>query len=432
VGPVRMKPAEWPRDTAQTASTAHLKGLGRTVTSSPPGRALVALRVRLRRPGSGRHSWTEGSHGSLPTHRDRCIPRACIRWTDVRDADHQFAALINDPFGRPRRRRRWLVPLALASVLLAAVALSQAATPTSPLLAEDIRSAVMPVSRRADVFRDMLARIGSVDRVELQTFTDEAIKRVVGVRDFVAELDDPPGEVVGVLGLLDLAHESWEVGLAGFTSHLLAAADGDGSLGLSDALIDDLLELRAGDRLYREAVSLLASADVTQPVSAMPDVRFLPEGYPLVPAVQTLLAHARVDGSLLALRASLAVEQVTTLPEWVLDTEGTLVVDATEELVVRVVVTNAGNSASAGSALTAEVVGGDGSAQSATLDVPPLAAGAKTTLTYEPLQVTPGRSYSLVVRLALTPGEGQTADNSRTLSFRVNEGSVTTTTAVGG
>lgn len=320
----------------------------------------------------------------------------------------------------------------MATVLLGAVALSQAATPTSPLLAEDIRSAVMPVSRRADVFRDMLARMGSVDRVELQTVTDEAIKRMVGVREFVAALDDPPGEVVGVLALLELANESWEAGMEGFTRHLLAAADGDGSLGLNDALIDDLLELRAGDRLYREAVALLGAADVTQPVSAMPDVRFLPEGYPLVPAVQTLLAHARVEGSLLALRASLAVEQVTTVPEWVLDTEGTLVVDASEELVVRVVVTNAGNAASEGSSLTAEVVGGDGSAQSATLDVPPLAAGAKTTITYEPLQVTPGRSYSLVVRLALAPGEGQTADNSRTLSFRVNEGSVTTTTAGGG
>lgn len=318
--------------------------------------------------------------------------------------------------------------MALVTVLVAAVALSQAATPTSPLLAEDVRSAVMPVSRRAEVFRDMLARIGSVDRVELQTVTDEGIRRVTGVREFVAGLDDPPGEIIGVLGLLDLAHRSWETGLDGFTRHLLAAADGDGSLGLSDALIDDLLELRAGDRLYREAIELLAAADVTQPVSGMPDVTFLPDAYPLVPAVQTLLAHARAEGSLLALRASLAVEQVSTLPELVLDTGGTLVVDATEELVVRVVVTNAGNSSSDGSSLTAEVVGGDGSAQSATLAVPPLAAGAKTTITYEPIAVTPGRSYSLVVRLALAPGEGQTDDNSRTLSFRVNEGSVTTTT----
>ncbi|HVR33278.1 MAG TPA: hypothetical protein VMS74_11310, partial [Acidimicrobiia bacterium] len=210
------------------------------------------------------------------------------------------------------------------------------------------------------------------------------------------------------------------------------AADGDISLGLSDLLVDDLLELRAGDRLYLEAVEALAAADVTQPVSAMPVIRFLPEGFPLTPGAQTLLAQARVDGSPLSLDSALAVEQVTTVPEWVLDTEGTLVLDASEELVVRVVVTNAGNAASDPVGLTVEVVGGDGSAQSGLVEVPALDAGAKTTVTFDPLVVTPGRSYSLVVRLALSPGESETADNSRTLQFRVNEGTVPAPTTTEG
>lgn len=334
---------------------------------------------------------------------------------------------MHDAFGRPRRRRRWLLPLVAATLVLGAVALSQAATPSDPLLAEDIRSNALQVSRRADVFRDMLVRMGAVDRVELQTVTDEARTRLEEVRSFITELEDPPAEYARVLALFDLALESWSTGAEGFAEHLLAAADGDTSLGLTDLMIDDLLELRAGDRLYREAVEVLVNSDVTQPVSAMPDVRFLPEGYPLAAGAQTLLAQARADGSPLALRASLAVEQVTTVPEWVLDTEGTLVVDATEELVIRVVVTNAGNARSEPSALTVEAVGGDGSAQEATLEVPALEAGAKTTITFDPLSVTPGRSYSMAVRLALAPGEGETEDNTRTLTFRVNEGTVAST-----
>lgn len=340
--------------------------------------------------------------------------------------------MISDAFGRPRRRRRWLVPLILLTLLAIAIALSQAATPSSPLLAEDVRSRAMDVSRRADVFRDLLTRMGSVDRVELQTVTDEALVRIANARTFIDELDEPAAEFAAVLALFDLALESWADGTSGLTEHLLAAADGDEGLGLSDLVIDDLLELRAGDRLYRELVSTLAAADVTQPVSAMPDVRFLPDGYPVGPGAQTLLAQARVDGSPLSLDAALAVEQVTTVPEWVLDTQGTLVLDATEQLVVRVVVTNAGNAVSDASAVSVEVAGGDGSAQSATADVPALEAGAKTTVTFDPLVVTPGRSYSLVVQLALAPGEGETADNSRTLLFRVNEGTVTTTTTVAG
>ena len=322
--------------------------------------------------------------------------------------------------------------MALVVLLLAAIGLSQAATPSSPLLAEDIRSRAMQVSRRADVFRDLLTRMGSANRVELQTVTDEAVRRIDEIRTFIVDLEDPPGEFTGVLALFDLALESWSRGALGFTEHLLAAADGEESLGLADLVVDDLLELRAGDRLYQQAIAALAAADVTQPVSAMPDVRFLPDAFPIGPAAQTLLAQARAEGSPLSLFAALTVEQVTTIPEWVLDTEGTLVLDATEDVAVRVVVTNAGNAASGVVDLTIEVVGGDGSAQTASLQVPTLAAGAKTTITFDPLSVTPGRSYSLVVRLEIAPHEGQTADSSRTLSFRVNEGTVTTTTTEGG
>ena len=365
---------------------------------------------------------------------DRRISRYRIRWADVRLAFPQpvFAPLISDAFGRPKRRRRWLVPLILVTLLAAAIGLSQVATPSSPLLAEDVRSHAIDVSRRADVFRDLLARMGSVDRVELQTVTDEALVRLANARTFIDELEAPPPEFAAVLALFDLALESWADGTVGLTEHLLAAADGDDGLGLADQVTDDLLELRAGDRLYRELIAALAEAEVTQPVSPLPDVRFLPEGYPVGPAAQTLLGQARIDGSPLSLDAALAVEQVTTVPEWVLDTSGTLVLDATEELVVRVVITNAGNALSDPSAVSVEVAGGDGSAQAAAADVPALEAGAKTTVTFDPLVVTPGRSYSLVVQLALAPGEGETADNSRTLLFRVNEGTVTTTTTAGG
>lgn len=339
--------------------------------------------------------------------------------------------MIGDAFGRTRRRRRWLIPLLLVTALLVAIGLSQAATPSTPLLAEDLRSQALQVSRRAEVFQDMLIRMGSVDRVELQTVTDEALARLTGIRTGLSELEDPPGEIVAVLVLFDLALESWSDGVGGFAEHLLAAADGDASVGLNDLVLDDLLELRDGDRLYREMLTALAAADVTQPVSPMPDIRFLPDAYPIAPAAQTLLAQARVDGSPLALRSSLAVEQVTTMPEWVLDTQETLVVDATESLVVRVVVTNAGNARSDETPIMIEVVGGDGSSQSATLTVSQLDAAAKTTVTFDPLVVTPGRSYSLVVRLGLAPGEGETDDNSRTLLFRVNEGTVTSTTDPG-
>jgi hypothetical protein len=315
--------------------------------------------------------------------------------------------------------------------MLAAIGLSQAATPNEPLFVEDLRAGTMQVSRRAEVFKDMLTRMGGVDRVEMNTITRELTTTVTEFRARLAAFENPPAEVTGVVAVLDLALQAWMTGAQGFETHVLAAADGDPSLVLVDLVLEDLLELRAGDRLYRVALEALAAANITQPVSPMPEIRFLPDSYPIVPGAQTVVAQARAAGSPLTLFAALVIEQVTTLPEWVLDTEGTLVVDATDQMAVRVIVTNAGNSMSEPTQLTAEIAGGDGSAHQETLDVPALAAGAKTTITFEPAVVTPGRSYSLLVRLALAPGEGATADNSRTLPFRVNDGSVTTTTTAG-
>lgn len=330
----------------------------------------------------------------------------------------------HDVFGSSRRRRRWVLPALVAVVLVGMVLLSQLATPASPLLTEDVRTQMLDVSRPASVFQDVVARAGNAERVELTTITTESVDTLAAVRDELNVIADPPPEVLGVLTTLDLALQSWTTGVAAFTDTMLAAADGDMSPTLSDHLLDGLLELRAGDRLYARAVAALAAADITQPVSGMPEIAFLPAGYPIGPASVSLIAQARALGSPLALQSALAIEQVTTVPEWVLDTADALVVDATEQLTVRVVVTNAGNEGAVPTGLTLEVAGGDGSAQSQRMDVPALEAGAKTTITFDPLSVTPGRQYSLVARLDLAPGEAETSDNSRTLAFRVNEAAV--------
>lgn len=338
-----------------------------------------------------------------------------------------------DVFRSPRRRRRWILPGFIVILLLIAVGLSQLATPASPLLTEDVRAQMLDVARRSTVFQDVVARAGSAQRVELTTITDDSVDTLAAVRDELNTIEEAPEEVAGVITILDLALQSWTTGVASFTNTMLAAADGDTSPALPDQLLDGLLELRAGDRLYARAVAALAEADITQPVSAMPEVAFLPAGYPIGAASSSLIAQAQSVDSPLALEPSLAIEQVTTVPEWVLDTADALVVDATEQLTVRVVVTNAGNSASDPTGASIEVAGGDGSSQAQSMAVPALAAGEKTTITFEPIAVTPGRQYSLVARLDLAPGEAETADNSRTLSFRVNEAAPeTTTTSEGG
>ena len=342
------------------------------------------------------------------------------------DGPSTLGPLLADPFRRSRRRRWWVWSLVLLLVLSGAVALALSGEETPTLYGEDLREQAATISRKSRTFQDLVARISSVDRVELDEVVDDLLTTLRDVADS-AEVVDPPAELAGPLAVFRIAIDAWSVGAAGFRDELLRAADDPFAVGIEDGLTGALLELRAGDRLYQRFISELATSGLDQPVSSMPDVTFLPQPYPIVPAAQTMAGLARADGSLLELRATLLIEYVTTEPEWILDTEDTLVVSATESLDVRVVVANNGNSPADPRRLDLALTGSEGAIQETFLEVPELDPGSKTTVTFEDLAVTPGRSYQLSLGLELGVGEGLTDENSRTVRFRVNEPTTTST-----
>jgi hypothetical protein len=340
--------------------------------------------------------------------------------------------LVVDPF-RPARRRRVIWPIVIVILLAGAVALALTGDESPTLYAEDLRSQAAAVSRKARTFQDMVARISSVDRVELTETVDDLDQTIVGVRDFLEGQDAPP-ELAGSIAVFRLSLQSWDRGATAFRDGLLRAADDPFASGVEDQLINALLELRAGDRLYAAFVADVSAQDVAQPVSGMPAVAFLPDPYPIVPGAQTMAALARTDGSPLELRSALAIDQVTTSPEWILDTEDALVVESTELVTVKVVVANRGNTGADPREVFLSLTGSQGNVEERSLTVPALEPGAKTTVSFDDLSVSPGRSYELRVRLALAEGEAQNEDNARTVRFRVNDattGESTTTTGAG-
>lgn len=316
--------------------------------------------------------------------------------------------------------------MVLVFVLTGAVALALAGEEAPALYGEDLREQAATISRKSRTFQDLVARISSVDRIELDEVVDDLLATLDGVAEST-DVVDPPAELAGPLAVFQIAVDAWAVGAQGFRSELLRAADDPFAVGVEDGLTSALLELRAGDRLYERFTSELAASGLEQPVLAMPDVTFLPKPYPIVPAAQTMAGLARADGSLLELRATLLIEQVTTEPEWLLDTEDTLVVSATDVIDVRVVVANNGNTPADPRRLDLALTGSEGAIQETFLDVPALNPGSKTTVTFDGLAVTPGRSYQLALGLELGVGEGLTEENSRTVRFRVNEPTTTTT-----
>ncbi len=237
-----------------------------------------------------------------------------------------------------------------------------------------------------------------------------------------------PAEASDVPVVFDLALTAWINGIEKFRTGMLAAADETFPTPVENQLIDAFVDLQVGDRLYAQVVQRLATADIPPPVSSMPTIVFFPSSFPMAGTANTLVAYARTENGPLELRAVLEIEQVTTLPEWIVDVQEALVIENTSTLVVKVVVSNTGNTISEPTTVGLELVSTDGSLQTRVLDVPALPAGGTTTLATDDLDVIPGQLYELLVGLPVANPDILDPAISRSFEFRINEEATTTTT----
>ena len=178
-------------------------------------------------------------------------------------------------------------------------------------------------------------------------------------------------------------------------------------------------------------VERLAAADIPPPVGPIPSVTFFPRTFPIAGTASTVVAFAAADGSPLELRAVLGIEQVTTDPAWIVDVTDALVVENTSSLVVKIVVSNTGNTESLATTVGVELASNAGVVQSRVLDVPVLAPQSTTTLSTDALEVTPGALYQLLVGLPIANIDETDPARGRSFEFRINEQVSTTTTTEG-
>ena len=345
--------------------------------------------------------------------------------------------MLGEPIGGPgrRRRRRLFLPGLLTVVIGVVVAFALSADPgtADPLFTESLRERTVELGGKAAGFQAMLDEMAGVDRVRLETAVDGVTTVIAATREQIESAPDEDPQLAGPLAILGEALNAWEAGVTGFEEVVLTAADDelipvvDLELGLTDALVD----LRAGDRVFGAFVESLGRLEgVPQAVAAFPDVDFVPADYPLAARSAAIISSARSPQNSLALRAQLAIDQVATVPEMVVNTNDERVVTTTEELTVRVVVVNRGNTESSPIELSMIMVGADDTEVPGTMPVEPLAAGSPTTVEFVDLPVTPGNQYTLTVQLPLSPGEEESEDNLRSFTFRVND--LTETTAAAG
>ncbi len=295
------------------------------------------------------------------------------------------------------------------------------------LYAEEVREQATAIDQLVPAFQALILELRDTDRILLDETIDEVVATIEGVRSAISEMT-PPEEAADVPVVFDLATEAWTRGLEGFRTALLKAADDPAPLGVESEVIDAFVELRVGDVLFGQMVERLAAADIPPPVGPIPSITFFPRTFPIAGTAATVVAFAAADGSPLELRAVLGIEQVTTDPAWIVDVTDALVVENTATIVVKVVVSNTGNTDSLATTVGVELASNDGVVQSRVLDVPVLAPQSTTTLSTDLLDVTPGALYQLLVGLPIANIDETDPARGRSFEFRINEQVSTTTT----
>jgi hypothetical protein len=321
---------------------------------------------------------------------------------------------------RPRsRRRRFLWPLILTVVFLAALFLARInqQAGAAVLYLDSIRQSADGLVTASTSLSSLTERIETVDRAEFQTVTDSVL---TALDEAAGATEVPPDskDLVGAASLYRMTVATWRDGVQTLAEGMIELADQEGAG--EERIYAGLQDVAAGDRLYRAVVEELARPEVPDPITQMPNIRFLGTNLAPVALARLFATAAGAANSLLALRADLGVGQVTADPEWVTDPDGNLVVRAIEQITIMAVVANQGNADAPPQTLVLEIISPDG-VENRTVNVPGLAPGAQTTVSIEGLVVIPGRTYQLDVSLDLTVADGDPTNNGITLSFFVNE-----------
>lgn len=324
---------------------------------------------------------------------------------------------------RPRRRflARYLWPLLLTVVAVVAVVVSQSGANTRAELdyLEVMREQVGDLSVGGDALRVVVSRLARIERSELVTVTEDLRADLEAGMELV-EAGPPTERLIAANSLYRQALQAWTIGLSGYTSGILAAADNPQSTVVVDNVANALAELRSGDRLYVDLIRELSIEEVPEPVGPMPEVQLLPFDGELFSLALAYVEAARSVNSNLPLRPGLGLSQIVSDPEWAVNPSDQVVLPATDTVTFSVVVANDGNVDSLPEPLVLTLEG-EGDPVVLEQEVPALGPGEQTAVVFEPIPVTPGGIYEVTVELQVRNIDIDLEDNLLSVLFTVNQ-----------
>lgn len=316
---------------------------------------------------------------------------------------------------------RLLWPAVITAAAVVAVVVSGAGADTRAQLEylDAMHETASELSLGGETLRVVISRLSRIERTELVTATDGIREDLEAALELV-EAGPPSASLVAANAVYRQALESWTVGVSGFTSGILAAADDPSSTVVVDNIANALAELRSGDRLYTDLVRELGMEGVPEPVGPMPEIVMLPAEGELLTLSLAYVEASRSVNSGIALRPGLEVASISSNPLWNVNPDDRAVVPSTELVSFSVVVGNAGNVASEPERVEL-TVGGASEPVVLSEMVPILEPGEQTAVQFVDIPVVPGGLYEVIAGLPDLTNDIDLEDNALSVMFEVLE-----------
>jgi hypothetical protein len=317
-----------------------------------------------------------------------------------------------------QRRRRWLVIGVMGTVVVLAVNAAMSARSPAParqLAGQSYLDQVLPAVERStqqgldvDAVRTQATQLGGAAITRrLGVVANDAHQASLAVRRVGApsSLRTAADLLIATMAIRDTAAQALRDAMA-------QALSGQPAAGPIQALVDVGLDLQAADRTYQLFVQAIPPLGVPIPPSKwVGDANAW-----TAPLLASFLTTLHSNASLAPVH-DVAVLLVTTDPQPV-NTEGAnQVLPSSKLLNMQIVVGDQGNQPEKNLTVTATITPAQFGPSEMVRDFVNLTPGQRRTVQLGGLHPVVGQVTTLVVRIDAAPGETNTADNTKTLTF---------------
>ena len=328
------------------------------------------------------------------------------------------------PPRRSRRRRNIaviIVLLLVVGVLALAVRYRTERRESIDYLATTEEVAITH-SEMAERLGSLLQGLGREDRPALINRLEALATDANETRQILADavVTRPVAEVSG---LMTVAVQSWDDGIAALDDAIIAILDAEqGDLSGEDEMRAAFDLLRLGDRAYVSAVEAVGRLDPEIVPAPFPEVSYVEGEFVALYDATVIATRLRRLGSLSEVSDVALIG--TTIPEPVSEgAGGVFAIPASDSFAVELTVSNTGNVVVERVSVVISMQRAASSEQIAPLGIviPSIAPAASETLIFEDLDPEPGVVYTVTAVATLEEGVvDETDDNSWSLTFKRN------------